>query len=484
MSILQQLAKELANSGLLQQKHGRPNVVNEGPALHGENSLFGVVGAEREVFSARIVPTGMASRLPAFPTNNMTPLFQYITGYTAADESPTEVCNCTDECGCTAVRAGNMKVATQTAAFGCFKVISRTLDLSTIGQRINSGETADRRFVNEPFAATLGASIFPNMGDTSMRNILGSEVMVRWMDIGVEMERLLSVHLYTGTGTGEEFAGLDILINDSKVDAITNVAVPALNSVVQDFGYVSIHTPAGQSALFAAVVDVYRQLRYNAANMNFGQTTWALTMREQLFWEITDIWPVTYFSYRTIPTHSQMQVNVNGADLTNQRDEMRRGYYLVIDGQQVPVVTDSHVPEESRGDGAQASDIYFLPMTIRGNQPVLYWEYFDYRPAVAAVTAMGRGYETTFWTDDGKYIWNSKPNQDTCVEWSAQIKPRIILRTPHLAGRLINVEYAPATHWRDPNAGDPYFVNGGTGSDGNGYDNPYDPLYADWGEVS
>jgi hypothetical protein len=41
------------------------------------------------------------------------------------------------------------------------------------------------------------------------------------------------------------------------------------------------------------------------------------------------------------------------------------------------------------------------------------------------------------------------------------VEPRIILLTPHLAGRLQNVVYVPLQHERESLPSDPYWVDGG-----------------------
>ncbi|KKM71385.1 hypothetical protein LCGC14_1431080, partial [marine sediment metagenome] len=48
-----------------------------------------------------------------------------------------------------------------------------------------------------------------------------------------------------------------------------------------------------------------------------------------------------------------------------------------------------------------------------------------------------------------------------CVQWEFQINPRIIMRTPWLAGRLQNVMYCPLQHEREAFPDDPYHVDGG-----------------------
>ena len=61
---------------------------------------------------------------------------------------------------------------------------------------------------------------------------------------------------------------------------------------------------------------------------------------------------------------------------------------------------------------------------------------------------------------EGAFLtWPRQTNQ--CVVWNAKIEPRLLLRTPWLAGRLQNVLACPLQHEREPFPDDPYHVDGG-----------------------
>jgi len=55
--------------------------------------------------------------------------------------------------------------------------------------------------------------------------------------------------------------------------------------------------------------------------------------------------------------------------------------------------------------------------------------------------------------------WPRQTN--TCFVLQSVIEPRLVLRTPYLAGRLQNVRYCPIQHTRDADPTGDYFVNGG-----------------------
>jgi hypothetical protein len=162
---------------------------------------------------------------------------------------------------------------------------------------------------------------------------------------------------------------------------------------------------------------------------------------------------------------------------------MRDGSYLLIDGVRYPVIIDDGIVEENRADNGSipivgfASDIYVIPLTIRdGTMAATFMEYFDYSADNAAMDVAGVGgwAETFFWTDAGRYLWHRKPPLNWCVQMLAKIEPRLILLTPHLAGRVTDVVYVPLQHERDAINGDDYFTDGGVTSRSAGR------LYSDW----
>jgi hypothetical protein len=109
--------------------------------------------------------------------------------------------------------------------------------------------------------------------------------------------------------------------------------------------------------------------------------------------------------------------------------------------------------------GQYASSVYFVPLSIDGGFPVTYFEYVDYRQT-SKETAFLNGKET-FWTDDGRFMW-AYEGINFCYKLKLKIEPRIVLRTPQLAGRIDHVKYVPLQHLRSSNPADTnYFMDGG-----------------------
>lgn len=467
MSILEQLAKELGQANL-NPSFKAPSGTPVGPSIHGPNSLFGVAGLERDVISSRMSSSGLASVLPVVGSVTEYPLYPYITGRTEPTGSQTAA-----ECG-DGPTAGNMKTVLQTAQFGSYKFKTRELNVTRVGSVVNAGEVLDQRYVNDPLAEEMAA--FVPMVDRANALDYGREVLARFVDVGIEFQDLLSQQIYTGTGTTNEFPGLELLVVENHYDAKTGTLNASLASDVRDFGDVDITTAAGATAIVAELVSMFRYAKHTADGMRLSPVKWVFVMREQLFDELTDIWPCTYMASRCIENNNNFRNVVNGDEQIRLRMEMKQGSYLLIDAMPVEVVTDNSIAETKVGGTGSAtfsSDVWLLPMTIRGGRQVLFWEFFDYSRGAVQAIRDGRATDH-FWTDRGRYIWHKQNPVNGCMIWQAECRPRIRLEVPQVAGRLQNVAMTITKHWRDHIPGQSYYLDGGV----EGY--TPDTLYNEW----
>lgn len=477
------LAAFMAQNGSVRQK--AVSAVS-GPYLFGQGGLFGVPGLERNVISTRIQPMGLAGALPARGTNITDPLYPYITGF--LDVTGSVAAGICDD----PQTAGAIKNCLQTAQFGRYSFQTRTFELNRLGQQTNRGEFQDLVLMNEPLVEGAN-NITPSTG-TAFRML--NEAVNRFVEVGVAFQNKLARQVYIGNpannnagGGYEEFPGLDILIGTTKVDAKTGTPCPSLRSDIKDFNYNAV-TSSHAGGIVNVMTYMMRILRNNASRMNMGDTRWAIVMRETLFYELTAIWPCSYITQRCVTglTANTNIETVNANDMIQMRDDMRDGNYLLIDGMRVPVILDDAIDEEFSGDtnrvpsGSFASDVYFIPLTVKGNVAVTFWEYFDYNGPNAAMSALREtafgGLDTSFWTDGGRFLWARKPMNNWCLQWIAKTEPRLILLTPHLAGRLLNVVYTPLQHTRDAFPDQDYFTDGGVTSRSAALD------YSDWNSTT
>jgi hypothetical protein len=427
---------------------------------HGPGGLFATHGQEQGLISTVVQPTGLLEVLPAKATVNRDPIFSFVTGFRAdtGDEAATPCDNCKT--------AGIVKACRQTAAFGHYCRESREINVMRLFQRIDRSEPDDLFMINSP--TSQGNVLTP---ERTKKNLLASEFQRALVEVGVSFERLLSRQVWQGNpangnvgGGYLEFPGLDILIGTGKVDAITNTSCPSLDSDIKNYNYQDVCS--GSPSIVEVLTYMYRYLSKLARTTDMDPMTFAFAMREELFYELTSCWPCSYLTFRCNSNADSNAVpSVDSIESIKMRDAMRNGRYLVIDGKQVPVILDDGIAEDTNTNNANlaagefASDIYLLPLMFKGNYPGVYLEYQDFTRTLPDINLadFGNMYSVT---DGGKFFW-VKDNVRGCFLLQATIEPRIILRTPHLAGRLQNVKYVPLQHTRQPFPEDGYFKNGG-----------------------
>lgn len=451
--------------------------------MHGAGGIFGQPGLDQDVFSTRIMPKGLASVLPAFPTQYTHPLVAYLTGITA-DESGDEKDGTCDP----PLSVGDIKNCFQGAVFGRFERKTDPFEVNTAGQQMNRGEFYDLRMLNDPFLSNGEFGTPGNM--PALQDIINREMLARILPMGPAFQKMIGTANWTGnptnnTGGGgyKEYVGLETLVGTGKVDVLSGTACAGLDSDVKDFNYALVSSNG--SSLVNVLTMIYRYVRHNASRQQFGDVEWAFVMREDLFNEITDIWPCAYSTYRcatgNVEDASIARVLVDGNAQREMADAMRNGMYLKIDGRNIPVLIDDWIPEDTSTTNANvpeasfASDIYLLPLTVLGGRAVTFFEYFNYNgapgvPGASQAIADARLTGEIYPSDGGRFLWLSQ-RTGWCIELWAKIEPRLRLMTPQLAGRLQNVLYNPLQHLREGDPDSSYFFDGGrTSADFSPYD--------------
>lgn len=448
----------------------------QGPYLHGPGGLFGVRGLSQDVISTHTQITGsLGETLPIQASNEMNPLFPYITGFIRSDtQEKNGICDNPEE-------AGNMKTCIQTTVFGRKEFKTREFEVNAIGRVINRGEFTDLNVVNSPLVNPMSGLMQNFFGLSQQNSILaGQEVVSRLVEVAVAFQRWYCPIVYTGNpgnnsagGGYKEPMGLDLLIGTGKIDALTGTTCPSLDSDVKSFAYrnISSSTDPDISRTLSTMMYI---LETRARQNNLAPVTFALVMRSQLFFELTRYWPQQY----NTDAATLSQAGLDNLYLANvqMRDAMRNGLYLIINSKQYSVILDDCIPEENKADadalaiGGFASDIYIVPLAARGGSlRTMYWEYFDYSKHVLPQMASLPSY---FWSDSGAFLWGMESPKVWCVDVIAKTEPRLILRTPQLAGRLTDVQYVPLQHVNDPLPSQDYHINGGVRT-GRPFPSPY-----------
>lgn len=445
--------------------------------MHGPTGIFGAPGIERDIFATRVKPRGLMNVLPAMPTVTMNPVVGYLTGFTDGETGAEKdgVCE-------TPLAAGQIKSCLQGAIFGRIERKTEQIELNSIGRINNRSEMFDLQVVNDPLLEDSFG--MPSSIPKAARDVLNREVLAKWMALGVAFERKLGPLVYTanpanntGGGGYQEFWGLENLVGTGKVDVITGNVCTALDSLVRDANYQNV---AGDINYYVILLTaIYRYMQDVASRTGLDPVQWVFVMRRGLFDELADSWPYSYATHRAessaVHDAEITRVLVDARAERELANAMRQGKYLLIDGQQIPVIIDDFIPEDtstnnaSVPEGAMASDIYLLPLTVRGSIVSTYFEYFDFSQGVMQGINDGK-LNSEFWSDGGRWLWTFH-RTGWCVEWWAKIEPRLRLLTPHLAARIQNVLYSPLIHSREDDPLSAYFFDGGVTTRSNA---PYD----------
>lgn len=443
------------------EKHDASGAPSTTGFAHGPGGTLSFPGVDADVFQTIVGSlNGLLMAMPTRPSLYTDPTYEVLTGIQASTGvAPTEPCD-------DAEQAGLLKAGIITSPFGRYRFGTREVDITRLGKRNDRADPVDLRMIGNP----IGGNPFGAVADPSLGNdMLTNEFTKMTTERAVFAHRRLSQKLFSadpanGNLNFPEFAGLEQLVSTGYVDAQTGIVLPSIDSDIKQFDFQCVDDAGPE--LVDALTYLARFVRSLARRTGVDPVRWMFAMREELFYEITAIWPCNYLSYRCVLDGSSANVNnIDARDATEFRDAMRAGNYLIIDGIRYDVALDDGITEQTDTTTARlnagqfASDIYLLPMSVLGGASTLYWDYFDHgNPSIAST--IGTGLTQTRVTDRGMWIeWPRQTNN--CVVFDAEIELRVVLRTPWLAGRLQDVCYEPLQHTRSPFPDDPYFVNGG-----------------------
>lgn len=437
---------------------------------HGATGIFSHPALEQPLYSAVVTPwTGLQYVLPVRGTIKTDPLYGIVTGVTATSgNEPTGVCD-------DPPTVGLAKICMQSYSLARESRQTSVLDVSRGDRITDRGEHTDFILYGNPFGnekSWLVPGVSPEFGQLPL-----GESAKRMVEFMVAWSRDFAGIIYTGNPTNntsgggyKEPQGLDIIINTGHRDAENAQLCPAADSIVRSFGLINISTATAdqRGQLVRLISYIYRNLQQNAGQMNLAPLELVLSMRFSLFYELTEIWPIAYSSYRDsmVPTGSTNFIN--NMDAQRMRDEMRadlimrRGQYLLIDGQRVPVVIDDSITETTQANGALSSSIYFVPLRILGGREATFLEYFDYGAANvlknSGMMAPDGSYSVS---DNGRFLLHKKPPTNFCTQLLALTEWRVVCTTPHLAARITNIAYSPLIHERSGDPSSNYFADGG-----------------------
>jgi hypothetical protein len=425
--------------------------------MHGQGGMFSTPGLDPKVLVASVRPYGLHALLPEIPSNDLYPFFGSITGSTASSGSQP-----TTKCG--DAPTAYLKGCNLTAMYGTKRFDTNTIDVTELAKRINRGDFTDLMLQG----ALLNQNNFnfaPSGLDVAqMVNLL---TYAEFVAVGRQFELALSTDMWTGTVANGTFPGLDNQIATGQVDATTNTACASLDSDVKDFGYSDVCGTAKDIVTYVTMLKRY--LTHRAMGAGLFPVDWVWVMRPQLWDALSDCWPCRSMSSNCTNADNTKIAVMNDNVVYNERNRMRQGMILPVDGEDMPVVTDTGIYEYANGLGGSganlkageyASAIYLVPLAIPGMK-VTYMNYVNYNNAMAELTAiMGQFGNEIAVTDNGKFAW-ARSKINFCFKYAGVTEQRVVLRTPWLAGKLQHVKYTPLQHLVSEDPSSVYNKDGG-----------------------
>jgi hypothetical protein len=446
---------------ILKHTAGTANAIQ---LLHGPGGLFNTAGLENPFLSAVIKPMGLGPYLPAFPSVYTDPYYGLITEIISNGESePDYVCD--------PAPTGSMKSGVLSTTFGRVQQATKDIDLGTITMSLNNADRTDLVMLGNLLNPEDAGSGYPNQINEA--NVLNNAIKAGMVTAAFTMALKMNIMLWEGdpaaattNGGHIPFNGLGKLVKTGYVDAQTGNVIPPADSAVMDGAFTTVGTDA----------DIVGKLRHlmayleHLANATVGGATFAIVMRPKMWDVVSDVWHTKYTDEITaqIGASTASRLILDASQLTAMRDELKTSQLLPIGGVVYPVILDHGIHEVDFAEdsvnlvaGELSSTIYVIPLTIGPGMPVTYWEYLDWRVTQSLLAESGLQNAIQFWTDAARFVWTAQQTR-MCISLQMRTEPRIVLRTPQLAGRIDDLIYVPtAPVFRQPHTTDLGYVAGG-----------------------
>lgn len=458
----------LAKAGVLSigQKHDTSSTTPSAQALNGvfpgSSSQFGVFsypGVRPGRFNATARVRSLSRVIPMERSEYINEIVEIMTGVTAGSGN-----NATSACA-DAPKAGNLKTCQQTYTYGILHLGTKVDDITQIGLRRNRTDV-DAMAYN---MASVDNPWLPQVPGINGEGAFTRRLRSAMYTLGIELERNVSQVIYVGTagtsnntyrGVATQFAGLDNLIKTGYADAVTGLLCPRADSNVVAYNAEIDGTDSFSRDIVEAMTDTYYAQVDLARQLGMGDVVFAWVMRPEAFRRLTEVWACSYATYRCSGTTSE-PVNLDALSIYNTRIQMFGGEYLLIDGEQVPVILDDSIPRDTLANNHYKSDFYLVPLSWAG-RPLLYGQYFPLNNSEAEEYLTGVGIpEATTTTTNGGLFRVFKRQTKACVEYDFFGRLRLILDAPFLAARVDDVRYHVFFKINDPIPGFSWNLNGG-----------------------
>jgi hypothetical protein len=327
------------------------------------------------------------------------------------------------------------------------------MELDALIQKAHRGVHEDLYVVGD----LRGVSVTPTREQLQSREFIQASAIRRQMHlIGRRFDRTLSQRLWDGNPTDPAqngagggwaaFWGLTYQVADDYGDPLAKPYVSGtncaqLNSDVKDFASACI---GGSTSIYEYMREMEDTLYNRATLMGLDPVQWVWVMQPTVWSELIKILPCEMLAEGC--ASGNVNLNDGGSGMFNlaMREQLRRSQTLDTNGRSHRVILDHAIPYTSGTANNRPyyeSSIFLLPLVVAGER-VLEWRYMDYTQFESVLAPVGGQERMDGWTDGGRVHWIIDRVR-RCFQLDAKIEPGLVLRAPHLAGRIDNVRACP-----------------------------------------
>lgn len=425
---------------------------NQAQLFYVTGGLFSDAALDASVINATIQPTlALANMLPVVLDNREIIKWSYITGVDeGADTLPDEPCDF-------GPAPGNVSVAYAFVEPGRYSVSTSTIEVDQIIRKANRGVHEDLYLLG----TVRGVSAMPTPEQLLDRAFVQRAAVRRQMMLaGRKLQRTLLRAFWSGDpadaaqntvgGGRKAFLGLDIQISADygTLSHVTGTNKTALNSLVYDWGSECV---SATNATLGNIYEALKMMEYTlwsrANHMGLLPVTMNIVMRPELWYDLLQVLPCQALQGGCSNVQVSANIVVNSDSVVEIfRDRMATNMEITLNGRTYPVVLDDFITGSyvngAGGTFTTTSTIYFVPMAAAG-ETMLYWSLMDYRlidqqlaPVPGSVRGMMAG-----WTDGGRFHHSvGLGGNGRCFKIDTKIEPTLVLKAPHLAGKIIGVD--------------------------------------------
>lgn len=443
------------------QKHDPASTVSTWNPAHGPGGLFTGGVVRPGMYSAMPQPdNALLSALPLVASNKVNEIYEVLTGQTV-----TEGTRAADICSEGPV-PGQLKVCRQVIPWGLGKLDTRVQRLNTFGRRTDYADL-DRNFFN---LQGLDSPYIPDVLRASPDNVNTNtgkmlyEAARAWM-LSYERMDIQGVAGNTSNNADfnvwiDQYSGLDRWIRTGYVDSVTSVACPAVDSIIMTHNAPIGSAGTNGGTFIQNVVDAVYAVRERAATAGLGNVEIAIVVHPNFRRALYDTWACGYNTDRCVGAAAS-PTNQDALYITQVRDEMYRGQFLLVDGEAVPVLTSFGMQNDATANNTYNTDIFVIPLRAMGSA-LTYRQYFPLNNAdIQAWLAAMPDSNSVRIINNGLYALGMRTTNGFCSKIEIMSQSRLIMDTPFLAARVNDVSYTYRAQTRDLFVGQSLYADGG-----------------------